>query len=773
MVASRFGQPTTLSLNNGSGIFTDSGQTLGTANNTGVAFGDLDGDGDLDVMLTNWGEGNTVWLNNGSGTFTDSGQTLGTADSWKATFGDIDGDGDLDAAVANRSGQADTVWLNNGSGTFTDSGQTLGTADGYKVALGDVDGDGDLDAITANLGVANVVWLNNLPPTADVGGPYTITEGDSVMLDASATSDPDSDPLTYSWDLDNDATFGDVTGETPTVTWAQLQSFGIDDDGVYPIAVEVDDGTITDTDATTLTVDNFVPVLSTTGASSVTVSTVYTLTLGVTDPGDDTISGWTINWGDGTIDPIVGNPSSATHTYTRLGYTFDILASATDEDGTWLQNELLIPSYDASKVFRYEETTGDYLQQWAVGSNPLAHLIGPDGRLYVSNEGDNNVTRYNAETGADLGVFASGGGLSSPEGATFGPDGHLYVAGWTNSNVLRFDGSSGVFIDTFTSGTAVTAPVGVVFGPDGNLYVGSYSGDYVNRYNGTTGVFIDQFVGVASGGLDQPHQMTFGPDGNLYIASRTSGQVLRYNGTTGVFIDVFVAAGGAGALDNPSGLAFGPDGHLYVNEIADATILRYHGTTGAFIDVYVAAGSGGLTSPHLMGFLPKQQVLVVDGPQADLSGSLVPDAAPAEIVAGTETLIITLVGDSWVPTVGDDNAITTALINGIDSAQSESNGWDLVVKAGTSPPPKPSPPPCPPPPSSAEPRSTPPPPSTSRRPRTSTLFLRGLTTARPHSTSTSTTPTATRSAMRVTRVRRWHRPVRSPILVRHWEERAA
>jgi len=453
-----------------------------------------------------------------------------------------------------------------------------------------------------------VVWFNNLAPTADVGGPYTITEGDSVMLDASASSDPDSDPLTYAWDLDNDAVYGDVTGETPTLTWAQLQSFGIDDDGVYPIAVEVDDGHGTVTAATTLTVDNFVPILSTTGASNVTVSTLYTLTLGVTDPGADTMTSWTINWGDGTIDVIAGNPSSATHTYTRVGYTFDILASATDEDVTVLQNELLVASYGGQKVFRYEETTGDYLQDWATTAAAAGAVIGPDGRLYVSNYGDDNVRVYNAETGADLGVFASGSGLNGPEGLVFGPDGHLYVTGWSNDGVLRYDGTTGAFIDTFTSGTAVAGPVGVAFGPDGNLYVGSWSDHYVNRYNGTTGVFIDQFVTAASGGLNTPNQLTFGPDGNLYVTSEGSVEVLRYNGTTGASMGVFVAAGGDS--DQPTGVAFGPDGNLYVTDYTDAQILRYDGTTGAFIDEYVAAGSGGLTAAWYITFLPKHQVLI-------------------------------------------------------------------------------------------------------------------------------------------------------------------
>ncbi len=52
-----------------------------------------------------------------------------------------------------------------------------------------------------------------------------------------------------------------------------------------------------------------------------------------------------------------------------------------------------------------------------------------------------------------------------------------------------------------------------------------------------------------------------------------------------------------------------------------------------------------------------------------------------EIIAGGETIIITLTGDTWVATVGADNAITDALIAGIDSGGAEAAGWDAVVKA--------------------------------------------------------------------------------------------
>ena len=69
-------------------------------------------------------------------------------------------------------------------------------------------------------------------------------------------------------------------------------------------------------------------------------------------------------------------------------------------------------------------------------------------------------------------------------------------------------------------------------------------------------------------------------------------------------------------------------------------------------------------------------------PAAVLTGSLADNAIESEIVAGTETLVITLTNDTWHANIGSTSTETTALINGIDSAQGETLGWNLVVKAG-------------------------------------------------------------------------------------------
>jgi sugar lactone lactonase YvrE len=470
----------------------------------------------------------------------------------------------------------------------------------------------------------------NSTPTADANGPYAITEGDAVVLDASASSDPDGDPLIYTWDLNNDSVYGDVSGETPTVSWATLYSFGIDDNGTYPVSVQVDDGRGgSDTAASTIAVSNKAPILYTTGASTVTVGVAYTLNLNAVDPGQDTISSWTINWGDNSIQTFAGDPASVTHTYSMVGYTYNILASAIDEDGSYLQNELAVASSGNDRINWYN-TLGASRTPAQSGPNGLDYsldpIIGPDGYLYVSGWNSDNVVRFNASTGAYVDTFvpAGSGGLNKACGMAFGPDGNLYVADTVGSRVLRYNGSTGAFIDAFVAAGSggLDQAEGVTFGPDGNLYVSDYRRHNVLRFNGTTGAFMNIFVTTRSGGLENPEDLTFGPDGHLYVASDKDHNVVRFNGTTGTFIDVFVAAS-SGGLRNALGLAFGPDGSLYVGSWGDDTVKRYNRTTGAFIDNYVTTGLGGLLETAYLNFIPEQQVRVVAAfaPMAPLSAS--------------------------------------------------------------------------------------------------------------------------------------------------------
>jgi hypothetical protein len=160
------GQATTVWLNNGAGVFTSHPVTPSFgAGGTKMyaALGDLDGDGDIDVVLVDSAASQTIWLNDGTGSFSlrPTDATFGPTGAFAIALGDIDGDGDLDAVVPTFG--AERVYLNDGTGLFTAHPTTplFGTGTSVSLALGDIDGDGDLDAIVGNLLEPNTTWLND------------------------------------------------------------------------------------------------------------------------------------------------------------------------------------------------------------------------------------------------------------------------------------------------------------------------------------------------------------------------------------------------------------------------------------------------------------------------------------------------------------------------------------------------------------------------------------------------------------------------------------
>ena len=191
------------------GQFSDSGQSVGSIKGTRrVALGDVDGDGDLDVFLGNFSSGagryNELWLNNGSGTFTNSGQLLGIGSTLDVSLNDLDGDGDLDAFVVNTYSQASQVLLNDGSGTFIDSGQNLAHPYAFGLAMGDVDNDGDLDAlIGGRYGNGSRIFLNNGSGVFTFSGP-TLDTGLNTLAPRLGDLDGDGDLDLYSGNYEAD-----------------------------------------------------------------------------------------------------------------------------------------------------------------------------------------------------------------------------------------------------------------------------------------------------------------------------------------------------------------------------------------------------------------------------------------------------------------------------------------------------------------------------------------------------------------------------------------
>lgn len=178
-----------LYLNDGTGLFTNSGQNLEADDSSGAGLADLDGDTDLDIFVAVQSGANTVWLNQGGlqggteGVFLDSGQTLGTGQSINLALGDLDNDNDIDAFVANAA--ENIVWINQGGtqggtpGTFLFNGQLLGFSGSWDVQLADFDDDNDLDAFVAEFG-PNTVWVNQ---GGDQGGTIGQFADSGLLLD--------------------------------------------------------------------------------------------------------------------------------------------------------------------------------------------------------------------------------------------------------------------------------------------------------------------------------------------------------------------------------------------------------------------------------------------------------------------------------------------------------------------------------------------------------------------------------------------------------------
>lgn len=85
-----------------------------------------------------------------------------------------------------------------------------------------------------------------------------------------------------------------------------------------------------------------------------------------------------------------------------------------------------------------------------------------------------------------------------------------------------------------------------------------------------------------------------------------------------------------------------------------------------------------LRSPRIQNPLA---VPPVSAASAEITGTVTAAIDEADVVAGGETIIITLTNDTWVASGGAFDGIRQDIINGLDSAQSEANGWDAVVTA--------------------------------------------------------------------------------------------
>jgi hypothetical protein len=199
------GSVTAFYLNDGNGDFTEVTNTpFPIARFSVTEFVDLDADGDLDLFFSGIASGGVqefthIYLNDGTGSFTQlSNPLLPQFQGSGAAIADVDGDEDLDILISAEDGNSQFVadiYLNDGNANFTPSGNTAFTPVKFaSVAFIDVENDGDADIIISG------VQSNNFSLTAlylnDGAGNYSLdpnTNFEQLSADDVDVADTDND----------------------------------------------------------------------------------------------------------------------------------------------------------------------------------------------------------------------------------------------------------------------------------------------------------------------------------------------------------------------------------------------------------------------------------------------------------------------------------------------------------------------------------------------------------------------------------------------------
>lgn len=210
----------------------------------GVAAADVDNDGWIDLLLTNFGT-NQLLRNKGDGTFADVSKPSGIEDrsgrfAVSAAFLDYDRDGWLDLYVANNvnytlqnetscpnmagapdycppqiyGGQPDRLYRNQGNGRFADVSATALVGGKFGPALGvataDYNGDGWIDIYVANDGEANLLWINERDGTFRE---TALLAGAALTAEGIAEASMGVDAGDYDNDGDEDLFMTELTGQ--------------------------------------------------------------------------------------------------------------------------------------------------------------------------------------------------------------------------------------------------------------------------------------------------------------------------------------------------------------------------------------------------------------------------------------------------------------------------------------------------------------------------------------------------------------------------------
>jgi VCBS repeat-containing protein len=226
-------------------------------------------------------------------TFTGTGNFVGHGNNFQNTFRGgagndfFEGGGDTDSfVVTGNVADYGLIRAPNGSIRITDlrSGAPDGT-----------DTISNIEIVTFANGSLNTSTVSsNHAPIANAGIAYQIQAGSALTLSGAASSDSDAAAgdsiVSYAWDVDNDGAFDDATGTAPTLSWSQLQTFGMTG-GAYTVRLRVTDlFGATGVNATTLLVNNAPEAPAANSVTTDEDAASAAVTIGASDVDGDSLS---------------------------------------------------------------------------------------------------------------------------------------------------------------------------------------------------------------------------------------------------------------------------------------------------------------------------------------------------------------------------------------------------------------------------------------------------------------------------------------------------
>ncbi len=251
-------------------------------------------------------------LSEGATGFYDASSSTSFPDAIVSYAWDLDADGEFDDAVGATASRA---FLADGA---------------YDIAVRVTDADGSVSVATLP------VTVTDAAPKAALSGTVLLAEGGNGQFDAGAsTSSPDG-IAGYEWDWDYDGITFAPSGDTGVT-----QSHVFADDGMVTVAVRVtDSGGSTNVATMQVAVENVAPTVALGGLSTADEGSAFALSLGpITDPGEDSVTAYRIDWDDGSAVQILSAAELAalggivTHVYADGGATPTIAVDLVDEDG--------------------------------------------------------------------------------------------------------------------------------------------------------------------------------------------------------------------------------------------------------------------------------------------------------------------------------------------------------------------------------------------------------------------------------------------------------